>query len=185
MTTIADGSSSQPTKSLACIDAKLAQQPQPSSQPTKNLSLVERAEYDRIWERLRRAKANHRRAEKHGDAKKLAAAERAIARAEQAREAFVQPRVGHLWAPGRIIGRFESRWSGPGVTGAHIQECEMVLDHKDISGPQYETVRVLKDEGGPPTNVRSAPTLMGVAWFAVKEQIASGKIVALDEEEPS
>lgn len=168
-TTIADG--------LARIDAKLAKQPQ--------LTLAEREEHDRIWARLRRAKSDHRRAEKRGDAKKLAAAERAITRAKQAREAFVLPRVGHMWAPARIIGKFESRWSGPGVAGNHIQECEMVLDHKDISGPEYRTVRVLKDEGGPPTNPRSAPTVMGVAWFAVKEQIESGKIVVLGEEEPS
>jgi hypothetical protein len=163
VTTIAEG--------LARIDAKLAQQPQ--------LSLIERAEHDRIWERLRRAKADHRRAAKRGDAKKLAAAERAIERAKQAREAFALPRVGHMWAPARIIGKFESRWSGPGVAGNHVQECEMVLDHKDLSGPEYRTVRVLKDEGGPPTNPRSAPATMGVAWFAINDQIQSGKITVL------
>lgn len=165
------------TDKLARIDTALAKQPQ--------LSTAERAEYDRIWERLRRAKSDRRRAEKRGDAKKLAAAERAIVRATEARETLVLPHVGHLWAPARIIGKFESRWSGPGVAGSHVQECEMVLDHKDISGPEYRTVRVLKDEGAPPTNARSAPTVMGVAWFAVKEQIERGKIVVLGEEEPS
>ena len=61
----------------------------------------------------------------------------------------------------------------------------MVLDHKDLSGPSYRTVRVLKDEGAPPTNARSAPDVMGVAWFAIADQIKRGQIVVLGEEEPS
>ncbi len=161
---------------LKSIETILAIQPQ--------LSGAERAEYDRIWERLRRANSDRRRAEKRGDAKKLAAAERAVTRAKQFREAFMIPRVGHLWAPERIVARFESHWSGPGVTGAHRQECEMVLDHKDLSGPQYRTIRVLRDEGGPPVNARLAPHEMGVAWFAIADQIKRGKIVVLDEMEP-
>ena len=155
----------------------LAKQPQ--------LTGAESKEYERICARLQRAGSDLRRAEKRGDAKKLAAAERAIARAKQFREAFVNPRVGHLWAPARIIGKFESCWSGPGVSGVHHQECEMVLDHKDLSGPNYWTVRVLRDEGGPPTKARSAPDSMGVAWFAITEQIKRGKIVVLGDEEPS
>ena len=149
------------------------------------LSSGEREEYERIRARLQRAESDRRRAEKRGDAKKLAAAERAITRAKQFREAFVQPRVGQLWAPARIVGKFEHPWHGPSGTGLHYQECEMVLDHKDLSGPSYRTVRVLKDEGGPPTNARSAPNGMGVAWFAIAEQIKRGKIVVLGEEEPS
>ena len=160
---------------LGRIEALRESQPQ--------LTVAERAEYDRIWERLRRATSDHRRAEKRGDTKKLAAAERAITRAKQFREAFVQPRVGHLWAPTRIIARFESHWSGPGIAGVHRQECEMILDHKDLSGPQYRTVRVLRDEGEPPSNPRSAPHEMGVAWFAIADQIKRGKIVVLDEQE--
>lgn len=150
-------------------------------QPT--LSPTEREEHDRIWKRLHRAEGDLRRATKHGDEKKMAAATRAVARAKAAREAFVEPRVAHLTAPARIVVKFESRWSGPGVAGIHYQACEMVLDHKDISGPQYRTVRVLKDEGGPPTNARSAPSLMGVAWFALADQIKTGKIVVLSDEE--
>lgn len=149
------------------------------------LSELERAEYDRIRSRLHRARTDRRRAEKRGDTNKLAAADRAITRATQAREAFCAPRVGHLWVPVRIIGKFESHWYGPSGTGIHHQACEMVLDHKDISGPQYRTERVLRDEGGPPTNARSAPHAMGVAWFAIEEQIARGKIVVLGDEEPS
>jgi hypothetical protein len=106
-------------------------------------------------------------------------------RAKEAREALVRPQVGHLWAPARIIGKFEGRWSGPSVSGRHFQECEMVLDHKDLSGPQYRTVRVLRDEGAPPTNARAAPDTMGVAWCALAEQIKRGQIVVLGDEEPS
>jgi hypothetical protein len=162
---------------LAGISAILALQPQ--------LSGAERAEYERINQRLHRAESDLRRAKKRDDAHKLVLAERAIVRAKQFREAFVNPRVGHLWAPARIIGKTEGRWSGLGVSGTHYQECEMVLDHKDLSGPSYRTVRVLRDEGGPPTNARSAPFAMGVAWFALAEQIKSGKIVVLGEAEPS
>lgn len=169
MTTIAD--------KLAHI-SKLA-----ASGPT--LTKAERAEYEQIFAKIRRADADQRRAEKRGDAKKLAAAERAIVRAKQLRDAFLSPRVGHLWAPARIIGRFEGRWSGPSGAGAHHQECEMVLDHKDLSGPNYRTVRVLKDEGGPPTNARTAPDRMGVAWFAISDQIKRGHIVVLGDAEPS
>jgi hypothetical protein len=119
---------------LADISTILTQQPQ--------LSGAESAEYNRINQRLQRAEADLRRATKRGDAQKLAAAERAITRAKQFRDAFVSPRVGHLWAPARIISKSEGRWSGPGVSGTHYQECEMVLDHKDLSGPSYRTVRV-------------------------------------------
>jgi hypothetical protein len=162
---------------LANISTILALQPQ--------LSGTERAEYERINQRLHRAESDLRRAKKRGDEHKLMLAERAIVRAKQFREAFVNPRVGRLWAPARIIGKFEGRWSGPDVAGVHHQECEMILDCKDLSGPNYRTVRVLRDEGGPPTNPRGAPDSMGVAWFALADQIKSGKIVVLGEEEPS
>ena len=162
---------------LANINKLLALQPQ--------LSGAEREEYDRIWARLSRAESDKRRAVKRGDTKKLAAAERALTRAKQFREAFVQPRIGHLWAPARIIYKTEGHWNGPSGAGIHRWECEMVLDHKDLSGPAYRTVRVLKDEGGPPTNARSAPDTMGVAWFAVADQIKNGTIGVLGDEEPS
>jgi len=169
------GTRSALSTGMTDVAAILAMQPQ--------LSGADRETYEQICSRLHRAQSDKRRAEKRGDAKKLAAAERAITRAKQFREAFVSPRVGHLWAPARIIGKFESRWSGPDVSGIHRQECEMVLDHKDLSGPSYRTVRVLKDEDGPPTNARSAPDTMGVAWFAIADQIKSGKIVVLGDEE--
>ncbi len=162
---------------LKSIPAILATQPQ--------LSGAEREEYERICARLHRVESDLRRAKKLGDPKKLAVVERAVTRATAARDAFVSPRVGQLWAPARIVGRFESHWRGPSGSGVHHQECEMVLDHKDLSGPSYRTVSVLKDEGGPPTNARSAPDAMGVAWFALAEQIERGKIVVLGEEEPS
>lgn len=149
------------------------------------LSPEESAAYDRIFDRLARASADLRRAKKRGDAKLLASAQRRMERARADRAAIVAPHVDHLPAPRRILCTFESRWSGSGVAGNHLQVCEMVLDHKDLSGPEYRTVRVLRDEGGPPANPRSAPDSMGVAWFALSEQIESGKIVVLDDEELS
>lgn len=159
---------------LAHVDAIEAAAPK--------LSDAERAKYNQVCKRLHRADTDRRRAEKRGDAQKLAAAERALARARDARDAIVGPHVGHLPAPARIVGKFESRWSGPSGSGIHRQECEMVLDHKDLSGPHYRTVRVLKDEGGPPTNARPAPSIMGVAWEALTDQIKNGRIVVLNEE---
>jgi hypothetical protein len=162
---------------LAHIQALQAKQPQ--------LDAAERVEYDQLCNRLRRAEGDLRRATKRQDAKKIATAERAITRAKAWRDTFVNRRVGHLPAPARIISKFEGHWSGPSGSGVHHHACEMVLDHKDISGPQYRTVRVLRDEGGPPTNARNAPYSMGVAWFALADQIERGKIVVLGEEEPS
>lgn len=149
------------------------------------LSGSERAEYDRIWNRIARASADLRRAKKRGDEKKATSAERSLANASAMRDEFLAPKVGHLWAPVRIIAKFEGHWHGRSGSGVHRHECEMVLDHKDLSGPSYRTVRVLKDEGGPPTNAHSAPDVMGVAWFAIAEQIKRGQIVVLGEEEPS
>ena len=156
---------------LAKIEAIRAQQPQLS--PDENL------EHDLIHKRLYRAEGDLRRAKNCGDAKKTATAERAVARHKAALQAFVEPRVGHLWAPERIIAKSEGRWSGPSGRGVHRQECEMVLDHKDISGPSYRTVRVVKDEGGPPTNARQPFQVMGVAWYAIEDQIRRGAIVVL------
>lgn len=163
-----------PAEFLARADASKATAP--------TLSDVERVEYDRACARLRRADTDRRRAEKRGDTQKLAAAERAMTRAREARDAIVDPHVGHLWAPARIIGTFEGHWRGPSGSGIHRQACEMVLDRKDLSGPIYRTVRVLKDEGGPPTNAHHAPDTMGVAWFAIGDQIQRGQIVVLDED---
>jgi len=146
---------------------------------------TDRETYDRIWARLARASSDKRRAEKRGDAKKVAAAERAIARAKEARDVLLVPAVGHLWAPARIIAKFEGYWCGKSGAGIHRHACEMILDHKDLSGPEYRTVCVLKDEGGPPTNARSAPDVMGVAWSAIADQIRSEQIVVLGDEEPS
>jgi hypothetical protein len=149
------------------------------------LSGSERAEYDRICARIDRASGDLRRAKKRSDAKKAASAERSLDNAKAQRAEFLAPKVDHLWAPARIIYKTEGHWSGPSGTGIHRWECEMVLDHKDLSGPSYRTVRVLKDEGGPPTNARSAPDVMGVAWFAIAEQIKRGQIVVLADKEPA
>lgn len=149
------------------------------------LSGSERAEYERIGHRISRLSADLRRAKKRGDVKKAASAERLLANAHALRAEFLAPKVDHLWAPARIIYKTEGHWSGPAGAGIHRWECEMVLDHKDLSGPEYRTVRVLKDEGGPPTNARSAPDKMGVSWLYIGEQIKRGQIVVLGEEEPS
>jgi len=152
------------------------------SQSQPRLDAADSAAYDKIYARLRRAEGDLRRATKRADAKKIELAKRAIARARDARDAFCAPRVGHLYAPQHVIAKFEAHWSGPSGSGIHRQECEMVLDHIDISGPQYRTTRVLKDEGGPPTGARGAPGLLGVAWFAVRDHIDRGVLVVLDEE---
>lgn len=165
------------TEKLANIEKLATSGPQ--------LSGSERAEYERICNRVSRASADLRRAKKRGDEKKAASAERSLANASALRAEFLAPKVGHLWAPVRIIAKFKHLWRGPGVSGFHVHECEMVLDRKDLSGPHYLTVRVLKDEDGPPTNARSAPDSMGVAWFAITEQIERGQIVVLSAEEPS
>lgn len=146
------------------------------------LSGSERGEYKRICKRVDRASADLRRAQKRGDTQKAVSAQRALANAQAQRAEFLSPKIDHLWAPARIVAKFEHRWSGPGVSGLHVHEVEMVLDYKDLSGPQYRTVRVLKDEGAPFTNARTPPNAMGVAWFAIGEQIERGKIVVLDEE---
>lgn len=149
------------------------------------LSGSERTEYERICKRVDRAATTFRRETKRGDDKKRAAAERALANAKALRAEFLAPKVDHLWAPARIIYKTEGRWSGPSGSGVHRWECEMVLDEKDLSGPSYRTVRVLKDAGGPPTNAHSAPDSMGVAWFAITDQIKRGDIIVLDEGELS
>ena len=149
------------------------------------LSGSERVEYEHICKRVDRASGDLRRAKKRGDEKKAASAERSLANAKAQLAEFLGPKVDHLWAPVRIIAKFKNLWSGPGVSGFHVHECEMVLDRKDLSGPQYRTVRVLKDEGAPPVNPRSAPHAMGVAWFAIADQIKHDAIVVLADEEPS
>lgn len=163
---------------LAAIEKRASSGPQ--------LSGSERTEYERLDKRVSRASANLRRAQKRGDEKKAASAERSLANAKAGLKEFLSPKVDHLWAPARIIGKFEGHWHGKsGTSGIHRHECEMVLDSKDLSGPQYRTVRVLKDEGAPPTNARSAPHTMGVSWIYLQEQIQGGKIVVLAAEEPS
>jgi len=149
------------------------------------LSGSERAEYDRISARIDRANGDLRRAKKSGDDKKAYSAERSLTNAKAQLAEFLSPKVDHLWAPARIIAKFKHLWSGPGVSGFHVHECEMVLDRKDLSGPQYRTVRVLKDEGAPPVNPRSAPHAMGVAWFAIADQIKRDAFIVLADEEPS
>lgn len=144
-----------------------------------------RLAYDQICARLTRARKAKRRAERQGDEKKLTAATHAIAQATGVRDALLAPAVGHLWAPARIIAKLERPWRGRSGTGIHRHVCEMVLDHKDLPGPEYRTVRVLIDEGGPPARARLAPDKMGIAWSALADQIRCGRIVVLCNEEPS
>lgn len=148
----------------------------------QTLTVSEREEYERIYARLDRARADLRRATKRSDVPKIASAERAVARATAARDAFISPRVAHLRAsaPRRIVARFEAHWGGPSTRGVHVQVCEMVLDHLDLSGPSYRTVRVVSDVGGPPTGAHGAPDSMGVAWFAIADQIARGFMTPIE-----
>jgi hypothetical protein len=162
---------------LAHVDAAAAAAPL--------LSGPEREEYERVCKRLSRAESELRRAIKREDKQKTLSAGRSVARAREARDAFLAPRVNHLAAPARIIYRCAAPWSGPSGSGVHCHEVEMMLDHKDVSGPEYRIVRVLKDEGGPPTNARGAPSIVGVAWFAIADHVKTGKIVVIDEEGPS
>lgn len=146
------------------------------------LAKAEREEYERISKRLHRAEGELRRAIQREDKQKTLSAGRSVANARAMRDEFLAPKVNRLWAPQRIVYKSEARWSGPSGSGVHRHEVEMVLDHKDLSGPEYRIVRVLKDEGGPPTNARNAPSIVGVAWFAVADHVKTGKIVVLDEE---
>jgi hypothetical protein len=81
--------------------------------------------------------------------------------------------------PARIQYTTKQPWRGDGMTGWHIHVVEMKLDRIDPSGPHYVTTKVISDEGGPPKNPRSAPTAMGVAWFALPDQIRDGHIIPL------
>ena len=150
------------------------------TQSEPQLSAAERQEYELIRKRLDRAFAEKRRGEKRGDRRTIESADRAIARHTEARDAFVQPRVAHLYAPAMIEASWDSPWRSGEVRGVHHQACLMVLDHLEISGPLYKTVKVLADYGGPPATAafkpQGAPTAMGIAWFAVREHIATGKI---------
>lgn len=114
-------------------------------------------------------------------------AQKALDRARDRKRAFVEPLCAHLWAPKKVRAVFESRWGGgpyrDGGYKAHVQTCDMVLDEVDISGPQYRTVAVVSDVGGPPTGARKPPDLMGIAWFAVGDMIKSGRMVVLPDEE--
>lgn len=146
------------------------------------MSKTELQEYERICARIQRSTGDLRRATTRGDTKLVTAAERSLNRAKALRAAFLGPKVDHRWAPERIIHKTDAPWYGKARRGVHRHECEMILDHKDLAGPQYHTVRVLVDDGGPPTDARHAPSSMGVAWYAIDSRIKSGTIVILDDE---
>jgi hypothetical protein len=90
--------------------------------------------------------------------------------------------------PKRIQYTTRSPWTDreTGKTWWHVQVVEMRLDHETPTGPQYVTTKVIADTGAPPRNPRSAPTAMGVAWFALQEQIDRGYIIpiAVQQGEP-
>ncbi len=145
------------------------------------LSSAESASIQKIYTRSDRANGDLRRAQKLGDAKKIASAQRAIARAQDAMAAIENPKISHLWAPRRIRYTSASPWRGPTGQGMHRYEIEMVLDHKNISGPQYRKVRVISESGAPPTGSREAPEVMGTAWHALQDSIDRGDIVVIEE----
>lgn len=139
------------------------------------LTPTEQAEYRKITDSVCRANALVRRARKRTDSATLAKAEQAQERARARLAAFCDPRCVHLSAPKRIIFRTHAPWTGPnGTKGDHRFKVEMVLDHVDISGPSYRYVRTISETGAPSTFARSAPTIMGVAWFALADQIKTG-----------
>lgn len=63
--------------------------------------------------------------------------------------------------------------------GMHRHVCIMELSEETLTGPQYVLVRAVSESGAPPENAREAPTCMGVAWSALPEYIASGRIKPL------
>lgn len=154
------------------------------------LTPEQRAWWEKYDRAVCRARAALRRAKKRCGENSMSSevekAEAALDRAKERKRRFVEPLVAHLWAPKKIRAVFESRWGGggmrPGPYGVHVQTCDMVLDEVDINGPQYRTVAVVSDVGGPPTNARKPPHIMGVAWFAVADQIKRGAMIPLDEE---
>lgn len=145
------------------------------------LTPAERIEWDKICRRVARASTDLRRANKRGDAELVAKAERAMARARAARDAFCVPRCAGLNPPRRLRVKSEWPWSGKSGSGMHVIVTEMVLDHVEIVGPYYRHVRTISDVGGPPTNRRGAPDSMGVAWFAVEDQIARGHYTVIED----
>lgn len=145
------------------------------------LTEAQRVEWERIQTRVARANATLRRARKRGDEVEIGKAKRAHERACEARARFCEPLTAGLYAPTRVRATFEHRWFSHPVVGQHVFVVEMVLDRRDISGPQYRTVRVISEVGAPPTGARSAPTCSGIAWFAVRDVISSGRYIVLDE----
>jgi hypothetical protein len=144
------------------------------------LTDVQRADYERICARVHRASATLRRATKKVDAKAIAAAERSLAKARAQRDAFVAPLLVGFNAPERIRVTCSAAWTAQGNSGIHVHEIECILDHVDIGGPEYKRVAVISESGRPPfEGARGAPDSYGVAWFALKEYIASGKIMVL------
>lgn len=153
-----------------------------NSNPGARLTPEQRAAYEKILDSVARAKGAVRRAKSKGDEVALAKAQRSLDRAAAKRAVFCAPFVAGLYAPERIVALFESPWSGKGTRGVHVQEVEFRLDHVDLSGPEYVAVRCLRDEGGPSENARKPPHIYGIAWFAVADTIARGKLRVLADE---
>lgn len=86
-----------------------------------------------------------------------------------------------LKAPALIEFTTRAPWTAKdGTNGVHVCVVVMKLDREEASGPQYVRTEVLRDEDAPPASFRaSPPTAMGVAWFALNDQIANGQIKVL------
>lgn len=87
--------------------------------------------------------------------------------------ALVRSNIQTMDAPERVEWTCRYLW---GRANWHVIVVEAVLEREEQSGPQYKMVRVISDVGGPPTNARKPPDSMGIAWFALPEHLANGKI---------
>ncbi len=159
----------QVAAAIALIDQHVADQPR--------LTADQRAEHERLQKRLQRADCDNRKRPTEKTAAKVAKVRAEIS-------AFAAPFIAHYPAPpARILQTTRSPWGRNGVGtygvdhGVHDIMVEMVLDGLELSGPQYRTVRCVSDMGGPPVNPRGPCTSMGVAWFAIADQIKRGAIV--------
>lgn len=165
---------------------KLAEIVRHVEETTRMITPEHLAEHDKISKRLHRATRDLERGEDNADEKLIASAKRRIEKARADRQALVVA-SGILdrfpAPPARIEMITKQPWHGNGLRGVHVHRVEMVLDYVDLFGPQYKTVNVLEDSGGPPATApffpRKAPDRMGMAWFAVPEQLKRGDIKVL------
>lgn len=148
---------------------------------SRALTAEENAQCNALRERLHRAKTAIRRATKRNDAAGLVKANAAKDRATAALTAFTVQLGIFPTPPQRIRYITEARWTYGATHGTHRHDIEMVLDHLDVSGPEYRTVRVIGETGAPPQNPRPACDIMGIAWFAIPDAIREGRLIPLTD----